>query len=232
MGQGPQVLPHPRVDGPVPPLHCISGKGCLPVLQDIVREQHAAGQKQPDKLRKPVDILPLCRVHEDKIIRAGEFRQNPAGIPLYQRDAAFFPRPLDILSRLGNPPVIILNRGDMALRPHMPAHQERGKSDRAPYFQDSRRPDHFHHGAQKGLGLLPDDRYMPREGFLLQGVEKFPVAPIQHPDILRRLSFRYHTLCPVSLRAPRPARPESPSASWSCPGCRFPPRYGCRKTLP
>ena len=82
-------------------------------------------REQPEDLRKEMDILSFCRIHEDKIIRSFKCFQDVRRISLDQSDLFLFPDAAEILPCHRDPLLVILDRCDPASGRDRLAHQQR-----------------------------------------------------------------------------------------------------------
>ena len=83
-----------------------------------------------------MNILPLCRIHENKIVRAFQFFQNSGGITCKQGDCLLLSRPPEIFKSLGNSFFIFFYGGNLAALWPILAHKERGKPNGSSHLQN------------------------------------------------------------------------------------------------
>ena len=83
-----QILPHPVVDRPVHAFtHNVTGLYKISVLQHIVRQENPSFLKQAQITSgQPVDVLSLCSIHKDQVIRTRKTGQYLCCVPFQKGD--------------------------------------------------------------------------------------------------------------------------------------------------
>ena len=128
------------MDRPIPAFHQKPGFYDIPVLKDIVRQEHTASRQEPYQIRHPMDILSLRRIQEDQLIRPRKPGEHPSRVSLDQTDLFFRPALMPVFLKIflcrNDARPMVFDRSDLAVLGSVCAHQERGKTHSRPHLQD------------------------------------------------------------------------------------------------
>ena len=151
----------------------------IPVLQHIIRDQHAARTHHPQHLWKEINILSLGRIHKDQIISLCQARQNICSISFKQSNPVSITGFLKIFPGYRDSLFIIFYRCDPAGVRKILAHQYRRKTYSGTHLQHLLRLLHGQKHPQKALHLPTNNRHIRLLRFLFQLFQKRAVTGIQ-----------------------------------------------------